>query len=141
MRPCSSDSRSLWTMSASADRPDVMRSNTLLSAWVGRKDVYLDCLHSSETGSRDKERRTAGVRESREQEDTGQGNTGAHFKRNCSESKWALRVMASGFSATASTMGFSTGLMTPWVSDSGSFSQSTRAPSASEVEMLAGSLM
>lgn len=38
-------------MSASVDRPDVMRSNSLERACVGRKEVYLDCWKSLETGS------------------------------------------------------------------------------------------
>ena len=50
-------------------------------------------------------------------------------------------MIASGFSATESTIGFSTVLMSELVRDSGSFSQSTRLESASGVETVAGSLM
>lgn len=71
----------------------------------------------------------------------GSEEVGAHLSKNCSESKYALRVMESGFSATASTMELSTGLTTAFVRLSGSFSQSTKAVSASGVATLAGSLM
>lgn len=66
---------------------------------------------------------------------------GANLRRNCSESMWEARIIASGLSATASTMGFSTELTTGFVSASGSFSQSNRALWASGVAMLAGSDM
>lgn len=50
--------------------------------------------------------------------------------------------MASGFSATASTIGFRTGLMRAILDRaSGSVSQSTSALSASGVDILAGSLI
>lgn len=153
-------------MSASVDRPEVMRSKTLDRACVGRNAGYLEGLKSSETVHRDggrvgrgsgggvdsgvgrenlgfvdpREGRAGG--EDRDKETTeGETEVGAHLSRNCSESKWALRVMASGFSATASMMGLRIGLMTALVRDSGSFSQSKRAPSASGVGMVAGSLM
>ena len=51
------------------------------------------------------------------------------------------RIMASGLSATASTMGFKIGLINGFVSDSGSFSQSNNVPSASGVGIVAGSDM
>lgn len=158
MSSCSSDSRSLWMTSASVARPDVIRSKILLRAWAERKEVYLDCLNSSESGSRNRRSvapeprelaRRAGAGVSAASSDVslvqgsrGREEMGAHFSRNCNESKMWLRVRASGFSATASTMGLRTPLTTALsVSDSGSFSQSTSAPSASGVGMAAGSLM
>lgn len=66
---------------------------------------------------------------------------GAHFSKNCSESNVELLAMESGFSATESTIGFNTLLMSAFVKDSGSFSQSTRLESASGVLIDAGSLM
>ena len=66
---------------------------------------------------------------------------GAHFKRNCRESKEELLVIASGFSATESTIGLRTVFMRELVRDSGLFSQSTSAESASGVLIVAGSLM
>ena len=65
----------------------------------------------------------------------------AYLRRNCRESKRALCVMASGFSATASTMGSRTGRIALLVKDSGSFSQSRSPLSASGVGIPAGSLM
>jgi len=65
---------------------------------------------------------------------------GAHFNRNCRESKLALCVMESGFSATASIMGSRTALINALVRLSGSFSQSTSEECASGVVMDAGSL-
>src|ERR1700761_1234700 len=96
-----------------------MRSNILLSACAERNEAYLDGVRSSETGSRcalAARRRGArapctGILELGQAE--GEKEMGAHFNRNCSESKIWLRVMASGFSATASTMGSSTPVMTP----------------------------
>lgn len=121
--------------------------------------MYLDSLNSSETGSFIRQAGAPGsggrgsleggvpaiIEEEKEllgtsEEETGE--MGAHFSRNCNESKMLLLVMASGFSATASTMGFSTPLMMALSErDSGSFSQSTSALSASGVGMAAGSLM
>ena len=69
------------------------------------------------------------------------GRVDAHLRRNCKESKEALRVIASGFSATESTIGFNTVFMSALVRFSGSLSQSTREESASGVEMEEGSLM
>ena len=66
---------------------------------------------------------------------------GAHFKRNCRESKEELLVIASGFSATESTIGLRTVLIKELVRASGSFSQSTRFESASGVATVAGSLI
>ena len=51
-----------------------------------------------------------------------------------------LLARASGFSAIESTIGLSTPLTKELVSDSGSFSQSSSAPSASGVVNEAGSL-
>lgn len=65
---------------------------------------------------------------------------GAHLSRNCIVSKLTRRVMASGFSATASTTVFKALFTRACVSDSGSFSQSTRSDGASGVEMVRGSL-
>lgn len=65
----------------------------------------------------------------------------AHFKRNCSESMLPGRKIASGSCATASMMEFSTGLITEFVSDWGSFSQLKSAPSASGVAIVDGSDM
>ncbi len=65
---------------------------------------------------------------------------GAHFNRNCRESKLALCVMASGFSATAFIIGSKTALTNAVVRLSGSLSQSTSEECASGVVMDAGSL-
>lgn len=95
---------------------------------MGRTEDDLESLKSSESGSVGKE----WVEE---------GKAGAHLRRNCRESKLELRVIASGCSATESTMGFRTVFIRELVRDSGSFSQSTRAESASGVLMVAGSLI
>ena len=60
-------------------------------------------------------------------------NSGAYFKRYWIVSKNALRVNASGFPATESTIGFRAALMTWEVKESGSFSQSTSSELASGV--------
>jgi hypothetical protein len=101
----------------------------LLKACGGRIDVDLERRKSSGLVFSD-EGRLKGIRE-----------VGAHFRRNCKESNEELLVIASGFSATESTMGFKTVFMREFVSDSGSFSQSMRLESASGVEMVAGSLI
>jgi len=59
-----------------------------------------------------------GEKEKREERD----GIATHLRRNCSESKWLGRVMASGSPATASTMELSTGATTAGVSESGSAS-------------------
>lgn len=63
-----------------------------------------------------------------------------HFSRHCRVSKFSLRVMASGLSATASTTGLRAALTVGGVSDSGSFSESCRSAGASGVGMAKGSL-
>lgn len=113
-------------ISASVERPEMMRSKILLKACVGRTEEDLESLKSSESGS-------VGYIASKEM--------GAHFKRNCRESNEEHLVIPSGLSATESTIGFNTVFMRELVSDSGSFSQSTRFESASGVAIVAGSLM
>src|SRR3569833_4451926 len=109
MRSCSLDSRSWWMTSASAARPEVIWSNTLLRACVGRKAVYLESSYSSEIGA------GPGAHCGSEERDGETREMGAHLRRNWRESKWALRVMASGFSAPASSLGFRARLTTPLV--------------------------
>jgi hypothetical protein len=107
-----------------------MRSNILLRAWAERLDVYLDRRDSLESelletcaDSGDAPRARGAGEEMQESKWTEE--MGAHFRRNCSESKMELRVMASGFSATASTIGFRTALTRALsLRASGSFSQS-----------------
>ena len=65
----------------------------------------------------------------------------AHFRRNCRESNEELLVIASGLSATESTIGFKTLFISEFVNASGSFSQSVSVESASGVAMFAGSLI
>ena len=115
-------------MSASAKRPETTRSKILLRACVGRTEDDLESLKSSEFGSVGKECEEG-------------GKTGAHLRRNCRESKLELLVIASGCSATESTMGLRIVFISELVRDSGSFSQSTSAESASGVLIDAGSLI
>jgi hypothetical protein len=127
MVSCSSASRSAFARSAAAETLDTSRSKILLRLVGGSNDDDLEARKSSQSGlvlycCRLKEM------------------VGAHLSKNCKVSKLTLRVMASGFSATASTTGFSALFMSPAVSDSGSFSQSTRSEGASGVEIVAGSL-
>ena len=94
---------------------------------MGSNEADLESLNSSESGSLGKFRSDS-------------KKVGAHFRRNCKESNVELRVRASGFSAIESIIGLRTLFMRLLLSDSGSFSQSIRAPSASGVEIVAGSL-
>ena len=113
-------------MSASDDRPVVIRSRILLSVGPGMRDEDLARAKSFESvfcilffGGY---------------------VVGAHLRRNCNVSNLEVCKMASGLSAIASMIGLRTLLIKATSRPSGSFSHSTKAGSASVLGIEVGSL-